>query len=204
MRSRMITAGLLRSSFTAWQAPLALAFVVLLLEGFGAHSREWLAYERAGLHDGEWWRALTGHLVHLGIHHAVLNLAGLVALMLLCPAVLPAREWARRTLLLSLAISLGLYLFLPELESYVGLSGVIHGLFLLGLVPMAQQGDRVALACLLFLIGKLLWEQGMGVPLSDEQAIGGRVVTHAHLFGTLAALVYGYAFGVFRRGEKTQ
>lgn len=200
----MITAGVLRSSFTAWRAPLALALLVIVLEVFGTSARAWLAYERVALASGEWWRALTGHLVHLGRYHAALNLAGLVALLLLCPAVLPAREWVRRVVLLSLSISLGLYVFLPDLGSYVGLSGVLHGLFLLGLLPMAQRGDRIATACLIYLVGKLVWEQTIGVPLSDEQAIGGRVVTHAHLFGTLAALVYGYAFGVFRRGETTQ
>jgi rhomboid family GlyGly-CTERM serine protease len=200
----MITAASLRSSFSAARFPLGLALLVIALEALGDPARGLLSWDRAGLAAGEGWRLLTGHLVHLGAYHALLNLIGLIALLLLCPAPLPAREWFRRVLLLSLATSAALYLFVPTLSNYVGLSGVLHGLFLLGLLPMALRRDWIAIACLAYLIFKLAWEQVMGAPLSDEKAIGGRVVTQAHLFGTLAALVYGYAFGVFRRGEKTQ
>jgi rhomboid family GlyGly-CTERM serine protease len=200
----MITAASLRSSFSAARFPLGLALLVIALEALGDPARGLLSWDRAGLAAGEGWRLLTGHLVHLGAYHALLNLIGLIALLLLCPAPLPAREWFRRVLLLSLATSAALYLFVPTLSNYVGLSGVLHGLFLLGLLPMALRRDWIAIACLAYLIFKLAWEQVMGAPLSDEKAIGGRVVTQAHLFGTLAALVYGYAFGVFRMGEKTQ
>ena len=77
-------------------------------------------------------------------------------------------------------------------------------LFVLGLVPMARRGDTIATACLAYLFGKIAWEQAMGTPISDESAIGGHVVTLAHLLGTLAALIYGFAFGTFRRGETPQ
>lgn len=200
----MITAASLRSSFSAARFPLVLALLVVVLAWIGDPARAALSFDRAGLEAGEGWRLLTGHLVHLGPYHAALNLIGLVALLLLCPAPQPAHEWFRRVLLLSLATSAALYLFVPTIANYVGFSGVLHGLFLLGLLPMALRRDWIAIACLAYLIFKLVWEQLMGAPLSDEQAIGGRVVTQAHLFGTLAALIYGYAFGVFRRGEKTQ
>lgn len=204
MRPSMITAASLRSSFIAVRVPLTLALLVALLVLGGDPARAALSFDRDAVHAGQLWRLLTGHLVHLGPYHALLNLLGLLALLLLCPTPLPAREWLRRLLILALATSGALYGLLPELSNYVGLSGVLHGLFLLGLLPMAQRGDRVALAALLYLVGKLVWEQVMGAPLSDEAAIGGRVVTQAHLFGTLVALVYGYAFGLFRRGEMTQ
>lgn len=160
-------------------------------------ARETLSLSRTGLESGQFWRLWTGHLVHLGPYHAGLNLIGLAVLGLLCPAPQRGREWLRRLLLMAPVLSAAIYFGVPDLDSYVGFSGLLHGLFLLGLVPMARRGDRIAWLCLTYLAGKLAWEMAMGAPLSDEQAIGGRVVTQAHLFGTLAALAYGLAFKCF-------
>jgi rhomboid family GlyGly-CTERM serine protease len=204
MRPGMITAASLRSSVsTAW-VPLSLLILMLGLEALGAPARNALSLDRAAIGAGQWWRLITGHFVHLGLYHLMLNALGLLALVVLCPQKLRAVEWLRRLFCLSLFTGTALYLGAPAVQNYVGLSGVLHGLFLLGLVPMARQDDRIAIACLVYLAGKLAWEQVMGTPLSDEQAIGGAVVTLAHLFGTLAALVYGFAFGTFRRGETPQ
>lgn len=200
----MITAPLLQSSVRAWLPVLVIALAAATLEGFGDSARRLLSFDRAGLASWEWWRLLSGHFVHLGWYHLALNLLGLLALQVLCPKPLRAREWSSRVVWLALAISIALYAAAPAVDNYVGFSGVLHGLFVLGLVPMAREGDRVALVCLIYLAGKIVWEQVMGAPVSDEHAIGGHVVTLAHLFGTLAALVYGFAFGTFRTGVKTQ
>lgn len=183
---------------------LVIALLATILEGFGDPARRLLSFDRAGLASWEWWRLLSGHFVHLGWYHLALNLLGLLALQVLCPKLLRAREWISRVVWLALTVSVALYVAAPAIENYVGFSGVLHGLFVLGLVPMAREGDRVALVCLLYLAGKIVWEQVMGAPVSDEHAIGGHVVTLAHLFGTLAALVYGFAFGTFRTGVNTQ
>ena len=95
-----------------------------------------------------------------------------------------------RVAFIGLLMSLCLYGFTPGLSRYVGMSGVIHGLFVLGLLPQVRQRDLVSMGCLAFLIGKLVFEQIAGAPLSDESAIGGHVVTESHLFGALAAALY--------------
>ncbi len=202
MRQAMITAGSLRSSLRALWPPLTLALLMLALAAGDQPLRDALALTREGLQGGQVWRLLTGHLVHLGWYHCMLNLLGLAVLLWLCPQPLRPAEWVRRVLLLSLAVSASLYALMPALAWYVGFSGVLHGLFVLGLVPQARAGDRIALVCLAYLAGKLLWEVLVGAPLSDEQAIGGRVVTQAHLFGTLAALAYGLIFKTFPPGER--
>ena len=56
-------------------APLALA--AILLQAGGAEVREALAYQRTSIAAGEYWRWLSGHLVHLGWSHLGYNLAGL-------------------------------------------------------------------------------------------------------------------------------
>jgi len=39
------------------------------------------------------------------------------------------------------------------------------------------------------------------VPVSDEQAIGGKVLVESHLYGSLSAVLYGLIFGAFTRAE---
>lgn len=182
-----------------WQVPVAVAALCGLLELLGDSGRAGLAYERSAVAAGQWWRLVTGNFVHLGPYHLLLNVIGLAVLVLLCRERLPLRSWALRFLVLSLSVTLGLYLFAPQWQSYVGLSGVQHGLFLLGLVPLARRGDRIALVALLYLFGKLAWELVAGVPVSDEQELGGRVVLEAHLFGTIGALLYGLVSGALTR-----
>lgn len=171
--------------------PLALVAVVTLTQALGDPARAWLRFDRADLAAGQWWRVITCSFVHLGWYHWLLNVLALVAWVMLCPGRVPAWSWALRLTLLSAGMSAGLYVFAPHVDTYVGLSGVMHGLFVLGLWPLIARRDLIATGCLVFLVGKIAWELFAGAPVSDEASIGGRVVTESHLFGTLAALVYG-------------
>lgn len=176
---------------------------------------EALRFDRIAIEGGEWWRLVTGNLVHLpgntvewrgfsfhGPWHLFLNEMGILVLVMLCPERLSAAVWARRMLLLCLGMSAGLYFFAPDLRWYVGLSGVIHGLFVLGLVPQVLKKDIVALGCLLYLLGKLGFELYAGAPVSDEHAIGGKVALESHLWGAVASLIYGIVFQAFWKPEK--
>ncbi len=181
--------------------------LILLIFGtelLGEAGRQWLSFDRGGLAQGQWWRLLTGNFVHLGWYHWFLNALGVVVLVLLCPEVLPWPVWLRRLLWLSLGMTLGLYLWVPRLYNYVGLSGVIHGLFVLGLMPQVWRRDPIALGCLVFLVGKIGYEWFAGAPVSDEAAIGGRVAVESHFFGVVAALAYGLVFRSFSGREVLQ
>ena len=189
-------------SRAVWAPPLALMVVILLLGLGGDAVRAALRYDSVAIGAGEWWRLLTGNFVHLGWWHLFLNEMGLLVLVLLCPEALSWPVWLRRMLLLSLGMSAGLYFFVPGTQWYVGMSGVIHGLFVLGLGRQIFAGrDLIAAGCLAYLIGKIAWEMVSGVPVSDEAAIGGSVLVESHLYGSLSALIYGLIFGAFRRAE---
>lgn len=178
-----------------WRAPLILMLILLATECLGEFGRHWLGFDREAIADGQLWRLLTGSFVHLGWYHWMLNEIGLVVLVLLCPQPMAGREWVRRLLLLALAMAVALYAFSPRIERYAGLSGVMHGLFVLGLLPQARRRDPIGLGCLAFLFAKLAYEQIAGAPLSDAAAIGGYVATDSHLYGALAALAYAALFG---------
>lgn len=184
-----------------WAAPLCLIALLFATELLGDWGRALFSYDRVAIARGEWWRLLSGNFVHLGWYHWFLNELGLIVLVLLCPESLSPLVWTRRVLLLSVGMSLCLYFFVPRLHSYVGMSGVIHGLFVLGLMPQVLKKDLIALGCLLYLLGKVGYELFAGAPVSDEQAIGGSVVTESHLYGSICAFIYGLIFGSFNKIE---
>jgi len=178
------------SSPRVWGPPAALSLLCLLLTMAGPHLSQILRYDRAAVAAGEWWRLFSGNLVHLGYWHLLLNVLSLALLVLLCPERLSVAEWLRRLLVIGTGMSVCLYYFAPEVRTYVGLSGLVYGLFALGLGRQALRRDEIAIACLVFLAARITWELVVGAPASETELIGGGVVAQSHLYGICTALVY--------------
>jgi rhomboid family GlyGly-CTERM serine protease len=119
--------------------------------------------------------------------------AGLGLIWLLFGSLLSPSVWLFHIVWASLSVGLGLLCFDPNLGWYVGLSGVLHGLFVAGL--FAEYGAQRKFAVLVFAVfsAKLVWEQVYGPLPGSERAAGGNVVVNAHLYGALGGLL-GYAF----------
>lgn len=148
-----------------------------------------LRYDRTAIAGGQLWRLLTGHLLHLGPGHLLLNLAGLVLVLQLVAGWRFTRLITAMVLLAAL-VSLGLYILSPEVGWYVGLSGVLHGLLVL-LLLTGRYRFVIVLAVLTVVALKLILEQlGIAVPGTSWFA-GGPVVVDAHLYGAMAGLVLG-------------
>jgi rhomboid family GlyGly-CTERM serine protease len=172
--------------------PAVLALVCGLLAAGGDRLRLLGRYERSAVADGELWRLLTGHLVHLGWGHLLMNLVALAALTLLFRRRLGAADWLTLAACSVLAIDAGLYWLEPGIVWYVGLSGLLHGLWCGGGLQelLDPRGRVTGVVLLLSLAAKLVWEQLAGpVPLSAETA-GGAVVVEAHLYGSIGGLVW--------------
>ncbi len=168
-----------------------LALVSTLLWLGGETVEQSLRFDRAAIAQGEWWRMFSDNFVHLGGWHLFLNLLSLILLVLLCPEVLSPLEWCRRIVVVGVGMSLGLYLFVPDLPTYVGLSGLIYGLFALGLGRQALRRDKIAIAACVFLAARIGWEVIIGAPASEQRLVGGSIVGESHLYGALSALLYG-------------
>lgn len=169
---------------------LALAAVMALLGLAHEVVNPWLNYQRAAVLDGQIWRLVTAHLVHMNTWHMVMNLTGL----LLCWFFF-TDLFTRRLLWLWLGVSapvVGLaFLGLdPGLSRYVGLSGLLHGLLVLLLV-LGWRGTPVLHSLVLaVVVGRLFWEQR---PDYDTEylrsVIDGSVYVNAHLYGALTGFV---------------
>src|ERR1700728_5439290 len=106
-----------------------LLLILLLLGavlGLGDSVSQLLRYDRSAIAAGGWWRLLTAHIVHLDVHHLLLNELGLVLMWSLFAEDYDAVEWCVIVLSGALAISCGLWWLSPRVSWYVGDSGVLH------------------------------------------------------------------------------
>lgn len=188
-----------RQRLAAWVPVLALAAAVAVLALGGDAARELLRYERDGIEAGQLWRLLTGHLVHLGWPHVLMNLAALIVLRLLVGAELDAADWAGAALASAAAVDLGLYFAAEQVQWYVGLSGVLHGLLAAGALALLRVHAEVGGVLAAGLVAKLIFEQSGGSMPLTETAAGGPVIVAAHLYGAAGGAVYALIRRTVRR-----
>jgi len=167
-----------------WLLAILLAMDAVL--GLGDNVNQLLRYDRGAIAAGGWWRLLTAHIVHLDVHHLILNELGLVLVWSLFAQDYDAVEWCAIVLSGALAISSGLWWLSPRVGWYVGASGVLHTVMGAGVAKhLAERSwDRWILA--VGLAAKLAWEQwgGPAAPL---------IVVDAHLYGAACGFIVGGA-----------
>ena len=168
---------------------IGITVISVLIAATDPQSTALLRYDRQAVAAGQWWRLITGNLAHLGWSHLFMNLAGLGLIWAVFHHHLSRTMWTAVWLVSALAVSGGLYFFNESLRWYVGLSGVLHGLLLAGIVASIMRGYRLEWALLIFVAGKLLWEQWRGALPGSEHLAGGPVVVDAHLYGAFGGLL---------------
>ena len=142
----------------------------------------------------DFWRLWTAHWVHVGWIHFLLNMLAFACLPFIFPH---ARNWHLIALLCILPpfISLIFYFYMPYIEAYAGLSGVLHGLYTaVGFVYLQYVNERkFALLVLTLIAAKLFWENTIG-QTGTAQLIGSPVLTEAHWLGALGGLCCGLGY----------
>jgi rhomboid family GlyGly-CTERM serine protease len=170
-----------------WWIPLVVAVLSTVMQAMGWDTL--LRYSREGLQQGEWWLLITGNLVHLGWNHLILNLAGLVMVWWFYDDEFSLLEWLWIFVISGLFVTVGLYFLDPQLIWYVGLSGLLHGLFIAGGIRLLGRDTRFAVLLLLLFAAKLTWEQLFGSLPGTTDMAGGPVVVNAHLYGAIGGAV---------------
>ena len=92
----------------------------------------------------------------------------------------PKKLWG---LLFSISLMAGGLLLLSPIQSYVGLSGVLHGLFIWAAIEDIKQKRNTGWLLLIGVIAKICWEQYFGASASTVSLINAKVATEAHLIG---------------------
>jgi rhomboid family GlyGly-CTERM serine protease len=180
-----------------WWLPATFSLAALVSQLVANFAPKILPFERAEIGGGEIWRLVTGHFVHLGWSHLLMNLLGLVLVWALVGRAWTARQWLVISLVTMLVIDVGFCLLLPELSWYVGMSGLLHGLLTAGLVPTVLQSDRRSFESLVLAVlvaVKLAYEQFAGAMPGSSGVAGGTVIVDAHLYGAIGGVLAGVAF----------
>jgi len=164
-----------------WWLPVCLMTLSGLLQFGAPATSEWLRLEPGIIGNGEVWRLLTAHFVHLSWSHYLMNGIALLAIFALyAPAPRVLGWWMLAS---AGAVSLGLLWLNPWLAWYVGLSGVLHGVLVAGSLRDSLARDFTGVIMLLAVLIKLIWEQINGPMPGSEAAAGGKVIVDAHLYG---------------------
>lgn len=171
--------------------PLALTLPALCIGLAGDSLIIPMRYDREAIFSGEIWRLITGNLAHLGWPHLLMNLASLIMIWILFGKTLRTQTWAIIALISSLFVTVGLILFSPMTGWYVGLSGMLHGLFIAGIFANIAKGYKLEYLLLLAVFIKLFWEQWYGPLPGSESLAGGNVVVNSHFYGAVAGLIAG-------------
>lgn len=175
----------------AWLAAGLIAVLSAALQFAGLDAV--CAWDREALANGEAWRLVTGHLVHLGWSHLLLNLAGLALIVWIVGRAWDMQGWLVVSLVTIGVIGVGFWALNPELEWYVGLSGLLHGLLAAGLVVGVVRRETESLVLAVLVAGKLAWEQLAGPLPGSEGASGGAVIVDAHLYGAVGGMLAALA-----------
>jgi len=145
-------------------------------------------FNRGLVEQGQLWLLFTGHIVHLNWSHWALNMAGLAIVAFFFSPHASVKQWLAVLFVSACVINVGLWWWMPEIRSYVGLSGVLHGLFLYGALREIRFYPASGYVLTAVLIAKLVWEFLNGALPGSEDMTGGRVLTEAHLLGAIGGI----------------
>jgi rhomboid family GlyGly-CTERM serine protease len=180
-----------------WLVSLVVAVIavaILLLHGGNE-----LRYDRADILHGQVWRIFTGNFVHANWRHLASDVAGLAIWTALAGYLETRRSYLIILLATGLGVGLGLLLLDPHVSWYVGLSGILHGLFAASAIRLLSHKEWLGgFSLLAALTLKILWEQRYG-DLGTAKLLGVPVLVDAHLYGAVTGGVIVLALLFFRR-----
>ncbi len=151
-----------------------------------------LDWDRQAITQGQWWRIVTGNFTHTNTTHLAMNL---IALWLITSIFRPSARilWLQ---LLLLSVFIGIGLLWTELYFYVGLSGILHGLFASFALNEALQGRKSSWLLVVGVCSKVIWEQCFGASETTRALIEAPVAIQAHLLGLAGGLLLGFSAGI--------
>ncbi|HUN00074.1 MAG: rhombosortase [Halothiobacillus sp. 20-53-49] len=174
---------------------VVLVAVAIMLLHWGGELR----YARGDILHGEVWRVFTGNFVHANWRHLASDVVGLLLWTALAAYLESARSYLIVLIGSGLGVGLGLLLLDPHVGWYVGLSGILHGLFAASAIRLLSHREWLAGVALLAALSlKILWEQRFG-DLGTGKLLGVPVLVDAHLYGAVAGGAIALVLLFFRR-----
>lgn len=178
---------------------MTVALPALALLGWPEFSAD-LAWRPGAIGEGEPWRVVTGHWVHLSYRHALVDLVAWLAIWRYGCDFLDGSAWTLGIVASCLGTSAGLAWYAPAIESYVGLSGLLHGVLAFVAIRRAARGDRWAAWVGAATVGKVAVEVVLRPDVAPAPWIGGLALPIAHAYGVASGLLASLALADVREG----
>ena len=176
-----------------------------LLVHFYHPLRPHLLYSRTALAQGEFWRLIACHWVHLNADHLLWSALTFFVLGAFCE-VLDRSKFILAVGIATILIPMVIWFMMPQLEAYGGLSGLDCSLYSLWIVLLIQR-ERPHLKwrwiifytiMLILLPAKIIYEMSSGLTVFVNNNHAGMVpVPLSHMVGGIV----GFAIGIDRLGR---
>jgi rhomboid family GlyGly-CTERM serine protease len=183
---------------------LLLSAVALVIHIF--HSlRPHLLYTRPALVAGDFWRLVSCHWVHLNTDHLLWSAMTFLVLGSFCE-ILDRKRYIVTVAISAILIPIAIWIFMPDLEVYGGLSGLDCSLYSLLIVLFIQRDWHsrnwswiiIYSLMLVLLPAKIIYEMISGLTIFVNNIHTGMVpVPLSHLVGGVA----GVAVGIIGAGK---
>jgi rhomboid family GlyGly-CTERM serine protease len=173
---------------------MLIAFVATLAYLFNDATSDIFVYQYQLISHGELWRTFTGHFFHTNGIHLLLNLAALALLWALHGHFYDIKSYSLLFIISALICSAGLYFFSPETRQYVGLSGVLHGIFVFGAIMDIRHKDKTGYLLFVGVWLKIAHEQFYGASEQVSSLIDANVAIDAHLWGAVGGLLFSFHY----------
>ena len=167
---------------------LAISFLLMLLP---ESIRELFYLDISQIKKAHYWRLISGHLIHYSWAHWAVNATGLIIYLLFF------KRQNKHCLFFTLCfliifISAGLIIYSQQLKWYLGLSGVLTGLFAYSAIIYFRQEKLLMSIIFILIVFYVGYQLSQGeLTASTLYAINSASYAHALglLGGTLAAIV---------------
>lgn len=174
-----------------------IALLAILAYVFNDNIDSLLVYQHQLISQGELWRTFTGHFLHTNGIHLLLNLAALILLWALHAHFYTLKNYSLLFITSALICSAGLFYFSPEIHQYVGLSGVLHGIFVFGALMDIRHKDITGYLLFIGVWLKIAHEKFYGANEQVSTLIDANVAVDAHLWGAVGGLIFSGCYLVF-------
>ncbi|MDH5356635.1 MAG: rhombosortase [Gammaproteobacteria bacterium] len=171
---------------TDWVFVAVMVTLMMLLQLKGP---ELFRYQQNWMDNGEYWRILSAHWVHVNWKHFFLNVAGLLLCLSIARPGWSSTRWLLYQFYFALGISFLFTLLNPQLDWYVGYSGILYGIFLLAAIDLFRRDRLIALLLGVAIVTKIMLEQTSELNLTTSDMIGSPVIVDAHLYGVILAIL---------------
>lgn len=178
-------------------APIMLISVMFVLELTKPTSEQVFGFFPEYIANGEYWRAVTGQLLHINFNHLLLNVSGLALIWALHGEYYNVKHYCV-TLLMALT-AIGVALTFVTQVHYAGLSGVLHSMLVYGALIDIYKAKRTGWVILIGMFIKVGYEITFGASATTAELISANVATEAHLAGAVVGLIIGLLFIIVKR-----